>query len=340
MQILGPDDDACGKCLSCRLLEAGSHPDFETIHRGLHKVHPDRAVRARTAIFISVDVIRHFLIDAAALSPSQGAWRVFIVRDAERMNEAAQNALLKTLEEPSGQVVIILVTSSSTRLLSTIRSRCQCVPFDLLPPVFIADELAARAELPPASARALAALADGRLGLALHYHEAGLLDRLGPVGEALDTLAGGATDAFGRMFDAEAKSLGSTLLELEARDEGGAGADGPEKSGGSSPDRELAPAACRDAAKLLLQLIAAHYRDAILLQQGGGNADVVGGSARVDRPAGQCGAISSARRLPPGHQQRGTHARPQRADRAGSRSARSRPAGRSSAGLTRVPPHP
>ena len=156
------DADACGQCWPCRLLTTENHPDFHLIHRGLHKLHPDRAVRQRKGLFLGVDLIRHFLIEPAAMKPAQGRRRVFLIRDAERMNEEAQNALLKTLEEPPGTACLILVTASALRLLPTIRSRCQVVPFALLPTDFVSGELAARLGLSSADARALAALAGGR----------------------------------------------------------------------------------------------------------------------------------------------------------------------------------
>jgi DNA polymerase-3 subunit delta' len=159
-----PEADACGECRACKLFAAGNHPDFHLIHRGLHKLHPDRSIRAGKGLFLAVDVIRHFLIEPSSSSPALGQRRVFLIRDAERMNEGAQNALLKTLEEPPGSGCLILVTSSAERLLPTIRSRCQRVSFDLLPPDYVQARLRELAGVEPGAARTLAAVSQGRLG--------------------------------------------------------------------------------------------------------------------------------------------------------------------------------
>jgi len=159
-----PPFEPCGECASCRAFAGGSHPDFHLIHRGLHELHPDRTVRRGSGLYLPIDVIRDFLIEPAALRPALGARRLFLVRDAERMQDPAQNALLKTLEEPPGQAALILVTPSAERLLATIRSRCQRIPFAPLPAEFVAARLAALTGCDAATARALARGAGGRAG--------------------------------------------------------------------------------------------------------------------------------------------------------------------------------
>ena len=159
-----------GGAISCRNCARagcwrGNHR-ISLIERRLHKLHPDRTIRAGKGLFLVVDVIRTFLIEPAGTKPAVSSRRVFLVDEVERMNEGAQNALLKTLEEPPGQTCLILVTSSAERLLPTIRSRCQRVAFGLLPPEFVARQLGQRLNLPAADAEALARLAGGRLGAA------------------------------------------------------------------------------------------------------------------------------------------------------------------------------
>ena len=92
--------DACGKCDDCKLMEAETHPDLHLIHRQLGALHPDQAVRNRQGLELMVQVIRHFVVDQSMLKSVQGRGKVFVVREAERMSTEAQNALLKTLEEP------------------------------------------------------------------------------------------------------------------------------------------------------------------------------------------------------------------------------------------------
>lgn len=116
-----------------RLLAAGTHPDLHVVRKELARFSADSDVQKRKQRVIPVDVIREFLIEPAArtamAAPGAKATKVFIVDEAELMADAAQNALLKTLEEPPPGTVVILVTSRPDRLLPTIRSRSQMVGF-------------------------------------------------------------------------------------------------------------------------------------------------------------------------------------------------------------------
>ncbi|MGO1247438.1 MAG: DNA polymerase III subunit delta' [Oceanisphaera sp.] len=100
----------CGHCHSCQLVTAGSHPD-------LHLIRTDQRS-------ISVDTIRQ-LTQVLSDSAQLGHGKVAVIEQAEKMTEAAANALLKTLEEPAGQSSILLISSQPERLLPTIHSRCQ-----------------------------------------------------------------------------------------------------------------------------------------------------------------------------------------------------------------------
>ena len=260
------DDDACGRCEACLLLAAGNHPDFHLIHRGLHKLHPERTIRNSRGLTLSVEVVRHFLIDPAGLKPTVGSRRIFVIRDAERMHDAAQNALLKTLEEPPGAAVLVLVTASAERLLPTIRSRCQRVPFGRLPRAFIAAQLATQARVPAPAAEALAGLADGRLGPALRWHK---LDLLGMVPDVLRLVAerrAANPEPFGKRIVELAEELGTRLTTGDADDSDAGDADG--NGGARGRSRDLATDVLRDAFKLVLLLIAAAYRDALLAHVG------------------------------------------------------------------------
>lgn len=119
-----------------RLLEAGSHPDLHVVRKELAAVSRDPEVRTRKQTNIAVEVVREFMLEPAALSrvvPGEtAASRVFVVDEAELLDDAGQNALLKLLEEPAPGRVIILVTSREGDLLPTIRSRCQLVTFEPL----------------------------------------------------------------------------------------------------------------------------------------------------------------------------------------------------------------
>ena len=285
-ETIEPDADACGRCSSCRLLDSDNHPDFHLIHRGLHKFHPDRAIRDSKGLFLAVDLIRRFLIEPAGMKPTQGRRRVFLIRDAERMNEEAQNALLKTLEEPPGSACLIVVTSSASRLLPTIRSRCQHIPFGLLPPDFVAGELGARLGLAPADAKALASLAGGRLGVAIRWHHAGLLAALDVVGRSLDRLPDGDPEAFGKSLIELATDLAGKLANgpagralrsqisdfesqrREDRDPGPAADADDEADSRKSTGKAASTDELREALKLVFVLIAALIREALVVKTG------------------------------------------------------------------------
>lgn len=113
LMCLQPDGiEPCGRCKSCLLLDAGSHPDVRYFE-------PEEAGRV-----IKVDQVRD-LNEFIAKTPQQGRRKVAIVSPAEAMNQNSANALLKTLEEPSADAVLILVSHVPSQLLPTIRSRCQ-----------------------------------------------------------------------------------------------------------------------------------------------------------------------------------------------------------------------
>ena len=108
---------ACGSCRSCQLLLSGAHPDFRILSFELNK-----SGKLRTEIVI--DQVRQ-LISFLQLTTTISEKKVALVQPAEAMNRNAANALLKTLEEPPGDAVIILLSNDPSRLAVTIRSRCQ-----------------------------------------------------------------------------------------------------------------------------------------------------------------------------------------------------------------------
>lgn len=106
----------CGQCRGCQLLAAGTHPDFQAVQ-------PEEEGKE-----ITIGLIRD-LLAWQALTPQYGRARVVIIEPADRMNLNAANALLKTLEEPGRDALLLLVTARPAALLPTIRSRCQPLPF-------------------------------------------------------------------------------------------------------------------------------------------------------------------------------------------------------------------
>ena len=103
--------DACGSCKSCHLLAAGTHPDNFVLE-------PEEADKP-----IKVDQVRE-LVDFVVQTAQLGGRKVVLLEPAEAMNLNAANALLKSLEEPSGNTVLLLISHQPSRLLPTIKSRC------------------------------------------------------------------------------------------------------------------------------------------------------------------------------------------------------------------------
>jgi len=145
---------ACGACLSCTKVDHGNHP-------GVRIFAPVKKSRN-----IDVDTVEA-INDMASLRVEEGTWRVVILLDAERMRPPAQNHFLKTLEEPPGRTVFVLVSEFPRMLLPTIRSRCQMVRFQALRPETVHALLRHERDLSGGMAEAIALLAQGRMDRAL-----------------------------------------------------------------------------------------------------------------------------------------------------------------------------
>jgi len=212
--------EACGTCPDCRLVLADTHPDLTVIHRMLAKQHPDSEVRKKKAQSLSIEVIRHFMIGRVALRPMHGQAKIFIIREAERLSDAAENCLLKTLEEPPQDTFIILISSAMDRMLPTTRSRCQQVLFGSLPVAFIAERLA---ELRPATnsleVAYLAQHANGSLGRALECADDGLFALATAWAQRLGKLAsqppGFSATELVEPFLADARQLAKGVAERD-----------------------------------------------------------------------------------------------------------------------------
>ena len=149
--------DSCGACISCLQALSGAHPDIRIVDTAFQAALLDEDESAN----LKIDTMRE-LTRWAQQKPLLSAWKVFIVRDAEALMPAAQNALLKTLEEPPPGTSVILTVSRKTSLLATILSRSCMVEFGLLPRAAMKTILEANGALPE-EASALAALGGGSL---------------------------------------------------------------------------------------------------------------------------------------------------------------------------------
>lgn len=159
-------DRPCRACRACRLVEHGAHPD---LHR-LGPVGPGRQV-----VIGGADAkyrgVKDLVMDLA-LMPVEGGARVAIIEAADRMNEDAQSALLKTLEEPPAGVTIVLCADQEARLLPTVRSRCFRLRLGRVGSRDIESIVADHGLADPPTAARLGRLAGGRPGMALAYARA------------------------------------------------------------------------------------------------------------------------------------------------------------------------
>ncbi len=145
--------DPCGKCKSCIQAATRNHPDIITVTHD----------RPGT---ISVDDVRGQIVNDAAVKPYQSKRKIYIMNEAEKMTPQAQNALLKTLEEPPQYVVILLLTTSKTAMLPTVISRC--VQLDMRPveDKTVRKYLMSEVKVPDYQADICVAFARGNIGKA------------------------------------------------------------------------------------------------------------------------------------------------------------------------------
>ena len=201
--VLSPGGpDACGTCPSCTRIARLVHADVHLVEPG------DTGV-------IKVDQVRD-VVERTGYRPFEGRRRVVIVDEADAMLAEAQNALLKTLEEPPSASMFVLVTSRSDELLPTVRSRCQRLRFGRLTPDDIAGVLMESHDYSPSDARAAASAADGSLGQALESGSEGFSEARDAASEVLRHVAT-TTDARRRLDTARVLVGGGDRDELRRR---------------------------------------------------------------------------------------------------------------------------
>ena len=147
------DNEPCGKCHSCKQALSGNHPDI------IRVTHEKPAT-------IGVEDIRTGVNDDIIIKPYSSDWKIYIISEAEKMTVQAQNALLKTLEEPPAYAVIILLTSNIDSMLSTILSRCVVLNMKPVKDEIIKKYLMEEIHVPDYKADVCTAFARGNLGKA------------------------------------------------------------------------------------------------------------------------------------------------------------------------------
>lgn len=148
----------CGHCGACKKVETLSHPDLLIL-----KKEPQDAT-------IKVKAVREFL-RGIELAPNEAPFRVYIIDDAETLGKEAQNALLKTLEEPTGRAKFILLATTDATLLSTVRSRCMSFAMEAIPTEKLMPHLMKKYKCDEESARKAARLSEGYVGAAYNVME-------------------------------------------------------------------------------------------------------------------------------------------------------------------------
>jgi len=222
--------DACGECTSCRRIARGVHPDVILIEPG-------------DTGSIKIEQVRD-VIDRAGYRPFEGRRRVVVIDEADAMAGPAQNALLKTLEEPPSASVFILVSSMPDALLPTVLSRCPKLRFGPLSAAEVANALVRDHEYGESDARAAAVDAGGSIGRALEAEAANLAE---------------ARDAAQRILEQVARTSDPSRLIESVQNI-------VSKKGSSGSERDQLAACLRVTASMLrdLGLLAEHADTAVL----------------------------------------------------------------------------
>lgn len=153
LQCESKTSEPCGKCRSCKQAQGGNQPDIIM-------------VKHEKPLTISVDDIREQVNADVSIKPYSSPYKIYVIPDAEKMTVQAQNALLKTLEEPPEYVVIFLLTENVESLLPTIRSRCVMLKLRNIKDKLVKKYLMEQLEIPDYQADLCAAFAQGNIGRA------------------------------------------------------------------------------------------------------------------------------------------------------------------------------
>lgn len=152
------EQEPCMSCPSCSKAESRNHPDI------IYLQHEKPAT-------ISVDDIRKQINNDIAIKPYYGPYKIYIIDEAEKMNQQAQNALLKTIEDPPLYAVILLLTNNADIFLPTILSRCITLNLKMVPDTVIRDYLMKNCQVPDYKAEICTAFAQGNVGKAIQLAE-------------------------------------------------------------------------------------------------------------------------------------------------------------------------
>jgi DNA polymerase III subunit delta' len=252
--------------------------------RALRGLHPDLTEIVPQGSFTSIGQVRE-VVRLAASRPFEGARRVFIV-GADTLNVQAANALLKTLEEPEGETVFVLLAASRERVLPTILSRAQVLRFNPVPTGVVAEFLRERGAAEPVLA---AELGRGSVGLSLRYAED---PEFGRLREAVFRAGFALSEDFEERHEAVREIVGRAEAVGEARERAFV-AEFEEPDRRAKEGAKRAGKAARDGAvRESLELLALLYRDAALIESGA--EELVANTDRVGQIRGYVEEYSGA----------------------------------------------
>ena len=154
LQCENEDSESCGSCQSCKQAESGNHPDI------IYVTHEKPNI-------ISVDEIREQVVDSIQIKPYSSKYKIYIIKEGEKMTIEAENTLLKTIEEPPEYGIVIIITNNPEKLLPTIRSRCITITTKPVKEKDILDHLMNKYHIDEEKAQFAAEYAQGNLGKAV-----------------------------------------------------------------------------------------------------------------------------------------------------------------------------
>ena len=155
------DEKPCGQCGQCKRISQGLHADVRVV-----SMETGSEGDGRSRVAISIDQVRD-VQRTVGMKPYEGRYRVIVFDGAEHLSQEAANSLLKTLEEPPEQVMLVLLASDTSALLPTVVSRCHLLELRPLSLELIARELEGRFNISSDEAKEIARLSGGRIGWAL-----------------------------------------------------------------------------------------------------------------------------------------------------------------------------
>lgn len=155
LQCQAGESDSCGTCTSCLQVDSGNHPDIKYV--------------THEKASIGVDDIRGQINSDMGIKPYSSQYKIYIIDDASKMTEQAQNALLKTIEEPPAYGIIILLTDNLNQLLPTILSRCVTLNLKPIRTEMVKNYLMNEHKIPDYMAELSASFSQGNIGKAIKY---------------------------------------------------------------------------------------------------------------------------------------------------------------------------